>query len=268
MLRSIRDNHPSMPSVHNQALHQGQGSTDHSTPTVLVLGGSGVIGSAVCLRFAQHGWNVGIHYHTNHSSADDTLQKIEQLGRQGRSFQADMSDSGQIHALFDHVQTAWPGLDALVWSVGQTVNRLTIRITPSEWEYILRTNLTGLFLCLQKGMPLFSEQYGGAVTVMSSLSSAWAGAGQTAYAACKAGALGLVKSAAQEFGNANVRINAVFPGWHQSPLAGDAFPHPGHLHNHVLGRTPSLDEVTDFIYRLTTTQDISGQVYNMDNRIW
>ncbi len=179
-----------------------------------------------------------------------------------------MGDSRQIHALFDQAQTVWPELDALVWSVGTTVNRLTVRITPSEWEQMVHTNLTGLFLCLQRGLRLFSERRGGAVTVMSSLSSALGGAGQAAYAACKAGALGLVKSAAREFGNANVRVNAVFPGWHRSPLAEDAFPGPDQLHAHVLGRTPSLDDVTDFIYRLTTARHISGQVYNMDNRIW
>ena len=250
------------------SFHHGQGSKGPSIPAVLVLGGSGVIGSAVCLRFAQHGWDVGVHYHANHDSAAAVLQKIEQLGREGRSFQANMNDSRQIHTLFDQAQTVWPEFDALVWSVGTTVNRLTIRITPSEWEQMLHTNLTGLFLCLQRGLRLFSERRGGAVTVMSSLSSARGGAGQAAYAACKAGTLGLVKSAAREFGDANVRVNAIFPGWHRSPLAGDAFPGPDQRHAHVLGRTPALDDVTDFIYRLTTTRDISGQVYNMDNRIW
>ena len=254
-----------MPAAPKQAFHH---STDQSIPAVLVLGGSGVIGSAVCLRFAQDGWNVGVHYHARHHAADDTVQEIEQLKREGKSFQADMSDSRQIHALFDQVQTVWPELDALVWAVGTTVNRLTVRITPAEWERMLHVNLTALFLCLQRGLRLFSQTRGGAVTVMSSLSSAWGGPGQAAYAACKAGALGLVKSAAQEFGQANVRVNAVFPGWQQSPLAGDAFPDPDRLHAHVLGRTPSLGDVTDFIYRLTTTRDVSGQVYNLDNRIW
>ncbi len=248
--------------------HVFRHATDHSIPTVLVLGGSGVIGSAVCLRFAQHGWNVGVHYCAGHDSAADVLQRIKRLGRDGRSFQADMSDARQIHALFDQVSTVWPELDALVWSIGHTVNRLTVRLTPSEWERMLRINLTGLFLCFQRGLRLIPAQRGGAVTVMSSLSSAQGGAGQAAYAACKAGALGLVKSAAQEFGKANVRVNAVFPGWHPSPLAGDAFPGPDRLHTHVLGRTPSLDNVADFIYSLTTAQDLSGQVYNLDNRIW
>lgn len=245
--------------------HRDQGSA--GPPTVLVLGGSGVIGSAVCLRFAQDGWHVGVHYHTRHDSADAIVRKIENPDQQSRAFQADVSDGRQIHTLFHQVQTVWPQLDAIVWAAGTTTNRLTVRVTPAEWERALRVNLTGLFLCLQQGLQLFSEQRGGAVTVVNSLSSTMGGTGQAAYAACKAGALGLVRSAAKELGKVNVRVNAVFPGWHQSPLAGDAFPDPDQLHAHVLGRTPSLDEVADLIYRLTAARDISGQAYNLDSRI-
>ncbi len=251
-----------------QPFDRDHDSTDPSTPAVLVLGGSGVIGAAVCLRFARNGWNVGVHYHTNHASTKAALHTIEHLGRRGKSFQANIADSGQIHALFDQVRSTWPELNACVWSVGQTVNRLTIRLTPSEWEHMLHTNLTGLFLCLQQAIRLFPERRGGSVTVIGSLSGAVGNAGQTAYAACKAGALGFVKSAARELGNDNIRVNAVFPGWHPSPLTGDAFPGHDNLHDHVLGRTPSLEEVADFVYRLAATQDISGQVYNVDNRMW
>ncbi|MYG40965.1 MAG: SDR family oxidoreductase [Nitrospira sp. SB0677_bin_15] len=260
----IRDNHPSMPPESKQVFRHDQ---DPLIPTVLVLGGSGVIGSAVCLRFAKNGWNVGVHYHTRHDSADAIVHKIENPDQKSRSFQADVSDGRQIHTLFNQVQTVWPELDAIVWAAGTTTNRLTVRITPAEWERMLHVNLTGLFLCLQQGLRFFSKKRGGAVTVVNSLSSTMGGTGQAAYAACKAGALGLVKSAAKELGKANVRVNAVFPGWHQSPLAGDAFPGPDQLHAHVLGRTPSLDEVADLIYRLTTSRDISGQAYNLDNRI-
>ncbi len=242
-------------------------STAPSAPTVLVLGGSGVIGSAVCRHFARHGWNVAVHYHADHASADATLRMIEQRGRRGGSFQADLGDPEQVRALFDRVQAAWSELDACVWSVGRTVNRVTIRLTPAEWEQMVRINLTGLFLSLQRAMRILSGR-GGSVTVISSLSSALGHAGQTAYAACKAGALGFVKSAAREFGSADVRVNAVFPGWHPSPLAGAAFPDREPLHDHVLGRTPSLDAVADFIYRLTIARDISGQIYNVDNRLW
>ncbi len=239
-----------------------------TAPAMLVLGGSGVIGSAVCRHFARHGWNVIVHYHTNRAAADAVLRVIEEHGRRGEVFQADVGDPASVHAMFDLMQHAWPGLDACVWAVGRAVNRVTVRLTPSEWDGMMRANLTGLFLCLQRAGEIFSKQRGGAVTVVGSLTGELGRAGHAAYAACKAGAVGFVKSAAREFGNVNVRVNAVFPGWHPSPLAGAAFPGPDDLDDHVLGRTPSLDDVADVIYRLTTARDISGQIYNVDNRLW
>ena len=195
------------------------------------------------------------------------LHTIAQLGGRGKSFQADVNHPHQIHALFEQVHATWRELDACIWCVGQPLNRVTLRITPLAWDTMLRVNLTGLFLCMQKTIPLFSEQRGGSMTVIGSLSGV-VGTGQTAYAACKAGVLGLVKSAARELGHANVRVNAVFPGWQQSPLAGEAYPDQDKQRDHVLTRTPALDEVADLIYHVATAHDVSGQVYNLDNRIW
>ena len=256
-----------MASTSHHRGSQDRRSTDRSAPTVLVLGGSGVIGSAIGLRFAGRGWNVGLHYHTNHSSTNAVLRTIAQLGRRGKSFQADVNNPHQIHTLFDQVHATWRELDACIWCVGQPLNRVTLRITPSAWDSMLRVNLTGLFLCMQKTIPLFPEQRGGSMTVIGSLSGV-VGTGQTAYAACKAGVLGLVKSAARELGHANVRVNAVFPGWQRSPLAGEAYPDQDKQRDHVLTRTPALDEVADLIYHVATARDVSGQVYNLDNRIW
>ena len=254
------------------SFHHGQGSKGPSIPAVLVLGGSGVIGSAVCLRFAQHGWDVGVHYHANHDSAAAVLQKIEQLGREGRSFQANMNDSRQIHTLFDQAQTVWPEFDALVWSVGTTVNRLTIRITaPSEWEQMhSHTTSPALFLVSSERAPgFFPNDVEVPVTGMSSLSSARGGRVRAP--------MRLVKPDLGHWLNRRLGIRRCQrPRQRHLPLVGigsplgrgDAFPGPDQRHAHVLGRTPALDDVTDFIYRLTTTRDISGQVYNMDNRIW
>lgn len=267
-IRSVRDNSSAMASTSRHRGSQDQRSADRSVPTVLVLGGSGVIGSAIGLRFAGVGWNVGLHYHTNHASTDAVLRTIAELGGQGKSFQADMKHPHRIHALFEQVHATWQELDACLWCVGQPLNRVTLRTTPSAWDHVLRVNLTGLFLCMQKTIPLFSEQRGGSITVIGSLSGDVGGTGQTAYAACKAGAIGFVKSAARELGHTNVRVNAVFPGWQRSPLAGEAYPNQDKQRDHVLTRTPALDEVADLIYRVATAHDVSGQVYNLDNRIW
>jgi len=73
---------------------------------------------------------------------------------------------------------------------------------------------------------------------------------------------------AQEWRKSNIRVNAVFPGWHQSTLSGEAFPTPESCHDHILGRTPKLQETANQIFHLATANDISGQVFNLDNRIW
>ena len=92
--------------------------------------------------------------------------------------------------------------------------------------------------------------------------------GRSAYAASKAGILGLVRSVAQEWGKNNIRVNIVFPGWHKSPLTGEAFPKPESCQDHLLGHTPDLQETADHIYQLTTAKNISGQLFNFDNRIF
>ena len=92
--------------------------------------------------------------------------------------------------------------------------------------------------------------------------------GQAAYAASKAGLLGLIRTTAQEWGDWNIRVNAVFPAWHASPLSAPGMNTTLANHTHVLHRTPSLNHVATSVYHLALAQDVSGQVWNLDNRIW
>ena len=236
--------------------------------TVLVMGGSGVIGRALCLKFASAQWTVGVHYHRNKKQAFEIFSHFKNQGEKSSIFHADARDPQQIKEIIDHFHKQWGRLDALIWAVGYTSNALTIRISQEQWDDQIQANLTGLFYCLRAVGPIFQEQGFGSVLVISSLASMTGGPGQTAYAATKAGSLGLIRSVAQEWGQANIRINAVFPGWHKSPLSGDAFPSPDDSQDHTLGRTPNLEETANLIYHLATARDISGQIFNLDNRLW
>ena len=236
--------------------------------TVLVMGGSGVIGRTICWRFAEANWKVGVHYHRQEQLAREVYSHFEEQGEAGSLFQADVRDQQQVKNIIQRFIDHWGKLDALIWAVGRTTNTVTIRTSPKQWDDLIQTNLTGLFYCLRAVGPIFQAQESGSVLVISSLASTQGTTGQAAYAATKAGVLGLIRSVAQEWGESNIRVNAVFPGWHQSTLSGEAFPTPESCHDHILGRTPNLQETANQIFHLATANDISGQVFNLDNRIW
>lgn len=243
-------------------------SKQNGPSTVLVMGGSGTIGNAVCLRFAEAKWNVGVHYHRQEQSAREIHAHLPHQNEEGSLFQADVRDPGQVDKLFQRFIAYWGKLDTLIWTVGQTTNALTVRMSLEQWDELIQTNLTSLFFCLQTVGPILQAQGFGSVLVLSSLASTKGTTGQAGYAATKAGVLGLVRSVAQEWGNSNIRVNAVFPGWHQSALTGAAFPNPKSGHDHLLGRTPDIHETANHIFHLATANDISGQIFNLDSRIW
>ena len=235
--------------------------------TVLVMGGSGVIGTAICSRFAKANWLVGVHYNQRRSYAQKTCSQLPQNHKNQSLFKADVRNPTQVKHMLDQFINQWGKLDVLIWAVGQTSDAVTRRITTEQWDNVIQTNLTGLFYCLQAFGPIFQTQQTGSVLIVSSLASTRGNTGQTAYAASKAGVLGLMRSVAHEWGPSNIRVNAVFPGWHQSPLSSEAFPGTNSCQDHFLGRTPNLQATANLIYYLATAQDISGQIFNLHSRI-
>ena len=139
---------------------------------------------------------------------------------------------------------------------------------PESWADILSINLTGMFNVFKAVGPIFQHQHHGAVIIIGSLSSMLGSQGQTAYAASKAGLIGFMKTVAREWGGDNIRVNAIFPGWHTSPLSGTAFPDTSELDDHVLGKTTTPEAVAQAVYNLSQMNDVSGQIWNLDSRIW
>ena len=237
-------------------------------PTVLVLGGSGVIGRAVATEFGRQGWSVGVHYHHNCESAEETVAAILATEGDARPYQANVNNEPQRRNLFQSFVQDYGSLKLLVWAIGVAPSKLLVKTTPDEWEHVLQTNLTGAFHVLQEAGQVFKKQQDGAAIFIGSLSGEQGMAGQAAYAASKAGLLGLIRTTAQEWGHWNGRVNAVFPGWHSSPLSASGMETTVAHHTHVLHRTPSLNHMATSVYHLALAQDTSGQVWNLDSRIW
>ncbi|HKN87629.1 MAG TPA: SDR family NAD(P)-dependent oxidoreductase [Nitrospiraceae bacterium] len=235
--------------------------------TVLVTGGSGGIGRALCLEFAQAGWQVGVHYRARKAEAEQTASLINEDGGTSTTYQADIRDAAQVDAMITGFVAVYGHLDAIICNAGVPSGQLLLRLVPEEWGNVIATNLTGTFHCLQTaGRQMLKQKYG-AIIVVGSYAGLHGDVGQSAYAASKAGVLGLVKASALEWGPHNIRVNAVLPGWHQTELAGAAVPDATKLNRHLLGRTPCLQDVVRSIFHLATRQDISGQVWNLDSRL-
>jgi 3-oxoacyl-[acyl-carrier protein] reductase len=232
---------------------------------VLVTGASGGIGRACCRAFGEAGWWVGVHYCLNETEATLTLQEVTSLGADGQVYQADVRHAQSVYQMIEAFSARAIGSLSLVCNAGIAQSQLLLREREEVWTDTVATNLTGVFFCLRAFASFLVPRGGGSIIVIGSRAGFHGGIGQAAYAASKAGLLGLVKTAAQEWGADNIRVNLLLPGWHKTHLTDDVMPVQGWT-DHALRRPPSLDEVARTIVHLAALQDVSGQVWNCDSR--
>ena len=236
-------------------------------PTVLVTGGSGGIGRAICRAFGRAGWWVAVHYRQREREAARTLDLVREAGSDGTLYQADVCSLEAVQVMVQDLVKRRDTLETLVCNAGVAMSHLVLRHPESDWMRVIETNLTGTFHSLKAGATAMVERGGGSIVVIGSYAGLHGSPGQAAYAASKAGLVGLVKSAAREWGTHNIRVNLVCPGWQETRLAEGAIPHGGDPADHVLGRHSNLEAVAQTIYHLARLQDVSGQVWNLDSRI-
>ena len=247
---------------------EGPGVSVGSRPprSVLVTGASGGIGQAVSRAFGGAGCRVGVHYHKAKASADAVLTQIEQAGGSGALYEADIRDAHAVrHMVTVFSQNSPPPL-CFVCAAGVGGSQLVLKLHEGEWADIVATNLTGLFHCLRAMAPPLRSQGGGSIVVVGSYAG-WQGtAGQAAYAASKAGILGLVTPGALDWGPDAMCVNVVWPGWQHTKLAEGAIHGKVDWQDHALHRPPSLNEVVQTVIHLARMKDVSGQVWNCDSR--
>ena len=239
----------------------------HESRTVLVTGGSGGIGRALCLAFARAGWWVAVHYFNHAHEAEQTLSLVSKAGGQGGLYRADIRSSHETEAAIAAIRQQRGRLDILLCNAGTAGGQLVVTCPEEEWQRIIDTNLTGTYLCMKAAASSMISHGGGSIMVVGSYAGLQGRTGQGAYAASKAGLTGLVKTAAREWGPHNIRVNVVCPGWQQTGMAGDAFPSGPRFRDHVLERASNLEAVARTICQLAQLSDVSGQVWNLDSRI-
>jgi 3-oxoacyl-[acyl-carrier protein] reductase len=234
---------------------------------VLVTGASGGIGRAVSLAFAAAGWSVGIHYHRNKAAAEGTLAQVAAIGGTGALYEADIRESRTVQQMVEASCRRVPVPSVFICNAGIGGSHLLLRQREDDWAEVVDTNLTGTFHCLRAMAPPLLAHGGGSIVVIGSLAGFHGSTGQAAYAASKAGLIGLVRTAAQEWGSGNVRVNLLLPGWQKTELSEGAMPADDNWNDHVLGRAPSREEVARTVFHLAQLNDVSGQVWNCDSRL-
>lgn len=184
---------------------------DLSGKVALVTGGSRGIGAACCRLLARAGCDVAVNYRRRADAAARVVREIEETGRRGASFPADVANPQTVSAMVQGVVEAFGGLDVLVLNSGIWSDGSIDRLTDADWGRMLAVNLSGPFHVCREAVPLLRGRTGSSIVMVSSTAGQRGEAHHSHYAASKGGLIALVRSLAVEL--APIRVNAVAPGW-------------------------------------------------------
>jgi 3-oxoacyl-[acyl-carrier protein] reductase len=215
----------------------------------LVTGASRGIGRAIALELAAAGAAVGVNFRADADAAAEVVAAIEAAGGRAAALQADVSDADAARALVETAAQELGELDVLVCNAGVTRDGLIARLSPEAWTTVIDTNLAGPFFLCQAVSRRMMRRRSGSIVLMSSVVGVHGNAGQTNYAASKAGLIGLGKSLARELGSRNIRVNVIAPGYIATELTGVL---PEELRQGILDQTP--------LGRLGESEDVARAV--------
>lgn len=236
--------------------------------TALVTGGSRGIGKAIALKLADYGADVAVTYARSADAAEKVKQEIEAKGRRGLAIQADAVKFGKAEAVIQQIVSQWEKLDILVNNAGITRDNLILRMSEEQWDEVIDTNLKSIFnYCKAAAKPMMRNR-GGSIINISSVVGLSGNAGQSNYAASKAGIVGFTKSYAKELASRNIRSNVVAPGYITTEMTDE-------LDEKVLqsiqdetplGRPGDADEVAESVAFLASdlSSYITGEVLRVD----
>ncbi|MFC2740553.1 MAG: 3-oxoacyl-[acyl-carrier-protein] reductase [Selenomonas sp.] len=236
--------------------------------TALVTGASRGIGRAIALRLAAEGARVAINYAGNVKAAEEVKAAIEAAGGTAILCRADVADSAAVEAMVADVAKEFGAIDILVNNAGITRDTLLMRMKDEDFAKVLDTNLKGVFYCTKAVAKLMMKKRAGRIVNMASVVGLVGNAGQTNYAAAKAGVIGFSKSAAKELASRGITVNAVAPGFIGTDMTADLPESVKEkaLSDIPLGRAGQPEDVANAVLFLASDQAsyITGQVVHVD----
>lgn len=183
----------------------------------LVSGGSQGIGRATALQLARCGADVAVLARSL-DKCEAVAEEIRALGRRALAVRADLANGEEISAAVKAVAEALGPVTILVNNAAVTRDGLMLRMKREDWDAVIQTNLTGVFLLTQSVLPMMTKARRGRIINLTSVVAQAGNVGQVNYISAKAGIIGMTKAVAREYSSRNVTVNAVAPGYIETPM--------------------------------------------------
>jgi 3-oxoacyl-[acyl-carrier protein] reductase len=217
--------------------------------TALVTGASRGIGKGIAMKLAEAGANIAFTYRSSVEKANVLAAEIEKTGVKCRAYQSDAGSFEDAAKLIENILNEFGQIDVVVNNAGITQDNLIMRMSEEQWDKVIETNLKSVFNITKNVARPMMKARSGSIINITSIVGVKGNAGQSNYAASKAGIIGFTKSIALELGGRNIRSNAIAPGFIETEM------------------TEALDEATREKYfssiplkRLGTTEEVANVV--------
>ena len=186
--------------------------------TAIITGATRGIGKGIALKLAEHGANVAFTYVSSEEKALAIEKELIALGVKAKAYKSDASVMSDAEALVKDVNETFGGIDILVNNAGITKDNLLMRMSEQDFDRVMEVNLKSIFNMTKSVQRTMLKQRSGSIINMTSVVGVKGNAGQSNYAASKAGVIGFTKSIALELGSRNIRCNAIAPGFIETEM--------------------------------------------------
>jgi 3-oxoacyl-[acyl-carrier protein] reductase len=234
----------------------------------LITGAARGIGKAIALKFAAEGADIAFTDLVIDENGKETEQEIVALGVKAKGYASNAADFAQTEEVVKQIHEEFGKIDILVNNAGITKDGLMLRMSEAQWDAVIAVNLKSAFNFIHALTPIMMRQRSGSIINMASVVGVHGNAGQSNYAASKAGLIALAKSIAQEMGSRGIRANAIAPGFIETAMTA-ALPEEVRKEweqKIPLRRGGSVDDIANVATFLASDMSsyVTGQVIQVD----
>lgn len=231
----------------------------------IVTGASRGIGEAIAIKFAEEGANVAFTYLSSDEKAKALEQKLEAMGVKAKAYKSNAGSYEESETLINDVLKEFGAIDICVNNAGISKDNLLLRMSPDQWDDVMDINLKSVYNMTKHVIRPMMKAKSGSIINMSSIIGMKGNAGQSSYAASKAGIIGFTKSIAAELGSRNIRCNAVAPGFVETDMTHylkDGEGAKKYMDQIPLGRFGSPEDIANVCLFLASNMGgyVTGQV--------